>query len=162
RRDARLVVRRLERPNAPSEPLEERQVVGHSAEERLAEVHVRLHESGDDSTPLRVDDTRLGSPALGRHSADRSDPAAFDHEVAAEHAALVARHDGPPSNERPHGALPYTGFCAVTLPMTPRILIASIHIAVREEAFRALAERGYEGSIATTANEAAAALVEGP
>ena len=68
RAERRLVVRRLERPDALPQPLEQRQVVRHPAEEHLAQVHVRLHEARDDGAAARVDDARQ---ALGGSHARR-------------------------------------------------------------------------------------------
>ena len=46
RASVRVVVRRFERPDALAQPGEQRQVVGQPAEQRLAEMDVRLHEAG--------------------------------------------------------------------------------------------------------------------
>ena len=50
-----LVERRLVRPDALAQPLEQRQVVGGAAAERLAQVRVRLHQARQHEAARRVD-----------------------------------------------------------------------------------------------------------
>ncbi len=58
-----IVVRRFERPDPPPQPVEKRQVLGETAEQRLAEVQVRLDEAGQQQRAARVDGRiRRGGP----------------------------------------------------------------------------------------------------
>ena len=62
-------VRRFERPHAPLQPLEQRQVVGQPPEEGLAQVDVRLDEAGEEVAAVGVDLTvggRRAGAASGR------------------------------------------------------------------------------------------------
>ena len=61
RADGRLVVRRLERPDAAAQPVQERKVLRRAAHERLDQVDVRLDDPGHHVATRRVDD--LAVPA---------------------------------------------------------------------------------------------------
>ncbi len=90
-------MRGLHRPHAPLEPVEQREVVGRAAEERLAEVDVRLHEAGQHGAAARVDD-EVGLE-VGEVAAD-----GLDARPAHEH---VAAQDAPGGVHRHDGAAPY-------------------------------------------------------
>jgi hypothetical protein len=79
-------VRRLERPDAPFQPIEERQVVGHSAKEHLAEMDVGLHEARHDGAPARVEDPRRPERCASRTVPDRGNPARANEQIALEGA----------------------------------------------------------------------------
>lgn len=100
---------RFQGPNALLEPFEERQVVGHTAHERLAEVYVALHEARDDDATGCIDDTER---PLGRTSAwqDGGNTFALYQEIGTLGAAFGLSRttvgegdDVAPSNECLHG-----------------------------------------------------------
>ena len=66
-------VRRFERPDPLPQPLEQRQVVGQSAEQRLAQVDVRLDEAGHHEIARRVDDACAGRHRRRVHVTDGRD-----------------------------------------------------------------------------------------
>ena len=72
RAQRRWRVRGLHRPDAPPQPLEQRHVVGEAAEERLAEMDVRLDEAGQEVAAARVDDACRARRVGDRP--DRGDP----------------------------------------------------------------------------------------
>ncbi len=85
-------MRRLERPDALREPVEQLQPVGVVAEEHLAEVHVRLHQPGNDGAARAVDDLRA---ARRLEASDAVDAAVRDQHVGAlDAAARVHGQDG--------------------------------------------------------------------
>ena len=75
-----LVVCVLERPDPRSQPLEKRQVLGLTAEEGLAQVHVPLHEARTDRSAREFDERFAGS---GLERAEPRDARALDPQVAA-------------------------------------------------------------------------------
>ncbi len=111
-------MRRFERPNPLFQPIQERQVIRHSAEERLAKMHVRLHEPRNHRAPVRVDDAREAAhtasirPRTWRCTAARGRlpfetlPNLRDLPLCEEDLTIgydrflrVARDDGSASNE---------------------------------------------------------------
>ncbi len=91
-------MRRLVRPDALREPVEERKAVGLVAEEHLAEVHVRLHQPRDDRFARAVDDA--GAARGAQRLADAGDAIALHQHVGAQHAAArVHGHDGAAAQE---------------------------------------------------------------
>ena len=85
-------VRGLHRPDAPPQPVHQRQIVGVAAEERLAEVDVRLDEPGQDVPAARVDRRdRARAPMCRR---DRGDAAvAIDTSPSTMSKRVVHRED---------------------------------------------------------------------
>ncbi len=96
-------VRRFHRPDPAPQPLEQRHVVGIAAEERLAQVDVRLDEAGKEVGAAGVDDVvarRL------RFRADRHDASAVDGDRALDDVeAVVHREDGRVADEGGHGVM---------------------------------------------------------
>jgi hypothetical protein len=91
RAERRGCVRRFHRPHAPAQPLEQRHVVGVPAEERLAEVNVRLDEAGEEIRASRVDHRVVPLCGFG---ADRRDPAvAHRHRSPHDVERIVHRQD---------------------------------------------------------------------
>jgi hypothetical protein len=85
-------VRGLHRPDAFAQPLQERHVVGETAEERLAEVHVGLNESGE-HVPAACVDHRVPMPL--RFGPDRGDAAIHDsNRTLHDLEAVVHCEDG--------------------------------------------------------------------
>jgi hypothetical protein len=92
RRKRRRIVRRFHRPDAGAQPLEQTQVVGISAEQRLAEMNVRLHESGQQVAAGGVDHLVV---TLGGFSPNRGDPAVAHGDCAVNDVeAVVHRQHG--------------------------------------------------------------------
>ena len=78
-RERRVGMRGLERPDARAQPVHQAEVVSQPAEQRLAQVDVRLHEAGQQQIAGGVDHAVVG--AVG-NVAERGDPAVADGEVA--------------------------------------------------------------------------------
>jgi hypothetical protein len=94
-------VRRLERPDALAQPLEERQIVRAPAKERLAKVHVRLDEAGDHRASRSVDDPN--ETARTQVFADVLDHAIGQEQITDEDSVRsIACDDVAPANERLH------------------------------------------------------------
>ena len=93
-------MRRLVGPDALLEPIEELQSVGLVAEQRLAEVHVRLHQAGQHCFARAIDHLRARrrpQPLGNAH-----DAAVLHQQVGSEDPAPgVDREDGPSAQE--HG-----------------------------------------------------------
>jgi hypothetical protein len=86
--DRSLVVRGLERPDEPSQPVQQTQVLGQAAEDRLHQVDVRLHQAGHDVAAGAIHDLRIR-----RHDqtgADLRDAGAADQQVAGDLTSVVA------------------------------------------------------------------------
>ena len=65
-------VRRFERPDAALQPIEQREIVGAAAKQRLAQMDVRLHESRQEIALRGVDDDRIaGGVAVSRCAVGR-------------------------------------------------------------------------------------------
>ncbi len=79
-------VRRFERPDAALQPLEQGHVVRHSAEQRLAEMDVRLHKAGEQVVARAVDHH---VPWSARFLADGDDPPVADADRPLEHVEAV-------------------------------------------------------------------------
>ena len=94
----RVVVGGLARPDVRREPGEEGQVVRAVAQERLAQVDVRLDEPGQEPHPGRVETRegpaggRVGAGARLRLGVARRDRAVLDEQRAARHDVAGARH----------------------------------------------------------------------
>ncbi len=86
------VVRGLHRPDALLEPVDEREVVRRAAEERLAEMDVRLDEAGQHGAAARVDD-HVGPGRDGRADGPMRPPRIEHVAVAGPRSCGVHRHD---------------------------------------------------------------------
>ncbi len=89
------VVGGLEGPDALAEPAEQRQVVGHAAKQRLAEVHVGLHHAGHHRAAAGVEHLHEPRGLAARVGPERAD-APIDHE----HVALEDAVRGVAGDER--------------------------------------------------------------
>jgi hypothetical protein len=75
-------VRGLHRPDACFQPIEERQIVGVAAKQRLAQMNVRLNEPGQQVTAAAVDraiDVVFAKRTDGDDAAVAHEDIAFDH-----------------------------------------------------------------------------------
>ena len=86
RGERRRRVRRFHRPDALLQPVEQREIVGVAAKERLAEMNVRLDEARQQVVAGRVDDAVRARVA---DVADRGDPAVAHQHVALDHVERV-------------------------------------------------------------------------
>ena len=78
------VVRRLERPDPPRQPVEKRKAVRVIAKDRLAEMRMALDEPGDDELAGAVE--QVGAAGRAQPPPDPRDPSVRDEQVGAEHA----------------------------------------------------------------------------
>ena len=96
-------VRRLHRPDARAQPVEQRQVVGIAAEQRLAQMDVRLHEAGQQVVAAGVDDVGRERQARSTAPTETMRPSSIEH-VAFDHVeGVVHREDGGVANEQRSG-----------------------------------------------------------
>ncbi len=98
----------LERPDAPGEPLFERQVVGQPSEQRLAEMDVRLNQTGENDEACAVENrpsVRRSDTLTVRPLSQRRDPLALDPHVCVEDPPpRIHCHDtGAGEHQRPWG-----------------------------------------------------------
>ncbi len=92
-------VRGLHRPDARLQPVEQRQVVGVAAEQRLAEVDVRLDEAGQQVVAASVDGAVVSGGASTSPIDD--DAAVANHHVAFDHVeGVVHGEDGGVADEQ--------------------------------------------------------------
>jgi hypothetical protein len=90
-------VSRFHRPDTGAEPVHEREIVRVTSEQRLAEVDVRLDQTGQHVAAARVDRAIVTAREIG---ADRGDAAITDGDVPFDGVeALVHRQDEPASNQ---------------------------------------------------------------
>ena len=103
-----LGVRRLERPDAPRQPVLEPQVVSEAAEQRLAEMHVGLNQPGHDEAAraiahhgLRALPSRRAAGSFGVEPPDGSDAAVPDDDIPPLHAPLdvLQQHVAAPQDQ---------------------------------------------------------------
>ena len=88
-------VRRFERPDAPLQPLEQRQIVGQPAEQRLAQVDVGLDEAGEEVAAAGVDLAIGRRRARRRRRRPRGDTPVHDpHVPGDDRAVVIHREDG--------------------------------------------------------------------
>jgi hypothetical protein len=94
-------VRRFHRPDARLQPLEQRHVVGEAAEQRLAEMNVRLHEPGQHVAAACLDD---GVVAVFVDAADGGDTAIADRDAAVDDGEPVVHGEdrGVAEEQRRH------------------------------------------------------------
>ena len=93
-------VRGFHRPHAGAQPVHQRQIVGVAAEQRLAEVDVRLDEPRQHVAAARVDDAVV---RLGDVRSDRGDAAVPDRHVAVDDVEpVVHREDEAAANQERH------------------------------------------------------------
>ena len=91
------------------------QIVGHSAEKRLTQMDVRLHEAGDHRAAFGVDHAcRIFSGKRARNffaGSDLDDLLFADEHASVDHSTPrrvgVASHDGAAAHERLHRRAPY-------------------------------------------------------
>jgi hypothetical protein len=77
-------MRCLHRPDAPLQPIEQGEIIRVAAEERLAQVHVRLDEARQDIVASAIHHPRRTDVA---HLAHRRDPAVLHQYVARDDVA---------------------------------------------------------------------------
>jgi len=85
-----LIVRRFEGPDSRAKPSEKRHVLGKTAEERLHQVDVCLHQAGHHDTARDIDRFRVGRRRDLPHPAD---PRAAHEEVAGHGARRIAQRE---------------------------------------------------------------------
>src|SRR3954452_25301787 len=91
-------MRGLHRPDARLQPLQQRHVVGGTAEERLAEMNVRLDEPGEQVSAGGINHCR---DDVWRLWADRYDPAiTHQHGTFDDVEGVVHREDGGVADQR--------------------------------------------------------------
>jgi hypothetical protein len=96
------IMRGLHRPDALLEPVEQREVVRVAAEERLAEMNVRVDEAREDVAAAGIDDARGGTVAK---VADGCDSAVLDQDIALDDVeGGVHCEDRAVTNEQGHSA----------------------------------------------------------
>ena len=87
-------VRRLERPDALLQPLEQRQVVGQAPKQRLAQMDVGLDEAGEE-VAAAGGNLAVGGWRPGRRRADPGDhPVRNPHVPGDDRAVVIHREDG--------------------------------------------------------------------
>lgn len=92
-----FVMSRLEWPDSLLQPVEQCEVIGRAAHERLAEVHVRLHKPRQSDLSRRVQN-RSGSFAQPRSKCPN--PTSFNPQITRQDIALrVHGHEGSILNE---------------------------------------------------------------
>ena len=97
-----LVVRRLERPDARLQPVEQRQVVCHSAKKRLAQMNMCLNEAGKNEHAVGID-RELSFRVFWNAGTDRRDSPIANPNVAFHDVECVVHgHDGAVANEKRH------------------------------------------------------------
>src|SRR5207245_5596405 len=97
----------LERPDAAYQPVLEPQVVGQPAEQGLAEVHVRLDETGHDEAAAAIAYLGLGAgplPPLPRPPSPPSRSSRFSRRAPSHSPAPRARHRRAAARRRRRGA----------------------------------------------------------
>ena len=98
-----FVVRRFERPDALPQPRKQRQVIGQSPEQRLAQMDVGLDEAGQHERPGGID--RRGRPCALRHAAHRRDAVTVDEQIALDDVeGIVHRDNRRVTNQHRHGS----------------------------------------------------------
>ena len=87
-------------PHPAPQPLHQRQIVGEAAEQRLAQVNVRLDQAGEDVAAAGVDDTVVRLVDVRR---DARDAAAPNRDVAVDDLVpIVQRDDSAFADEEGH------------------------------------------------------------
>ena len=84
-------MRGLERPDEAAQPIEESEVFREAAEDRLHQVHVRLHQPGQEIAARAVDDLRVRWRLLDR--ADLRDTRAAHEHVPGDRARAVGHRE---------------------------------------------------------------------
>jgi hypothetical protein len=83
-------MRGLHWPDAMLQPINQRQVIGPTSEQRLAKMYMRLHKSGQDSTTARVNDRF----SIGHRRTHTYNESVANQEIAVnDRVTLIHRHE---------------------------------------------------------------------